>query len=120
MRAQGNKRERGGDMRITDQGPTDINADRLSRTNNPAATTQPKPHQAKQSDDATRVSISAAGRQQAEAATQSAPSQRAETIRNIREQIEAGTYQVDSKEVAQSILNSKDAAYIAGSRNKQG
>ena len=105
-------------MKITGRGPTDINTDRLSRTNNPAVVPQPKSHQAKHSGEAARVSISNAGRQQAEAVTQSASTQRAETIRSIREQIEDGTYQVDAKDVAQSILDSKDGAYVVGSRNK--
>ena len=107
-------------MTIIDSGPTDINTDRLSRTNNPAATTEHKPQQTKQSgrsDDATRVSISAAGRQHAAAVTPSAQTQRTETIRAIREQIEDGTYQVDAKDVARAILR-KDGGYIVGSRDK--
>lgn len=107
-------------MKITDSGPTDINTDRLSRTNNPATKTEHKPQQTKQSgrsDDATRVSISSAGRQQVEALTHSEPTQRAETVRNIREQIADGTYEVDAKDVAKAILR-KDGGYIAGSRDK--
>lgn len=107
-------------MKITDSGPTDINTDRLSRTNNPAAKTQHKPQQTKQSGrsgDATRVSISSARRHHVEAVAQSAQTQRTETIRAIREQIEDGTYEVDAKDVARAILR-KDGGYIVGSRDK--
>ncbi len=108
-------------MKITDSGPADINADRLSRTNNPAATNEHKSRQTEQSgqpDDATRVSISSAGRQHAAAVTQSTQTQRAETVRAIREQIEDGTYGVDAKDVARAILQ-KDGGYIVGSQHKQ-
>ena len=108
-------------MKITDSGPADINADRLSRTNNPAATTEHKPRQTEQSgqsDNATRVSISAARRQHAEAVTQSLQTQRAETVRAIREQIEDGVYRVDAKDVARAILQ-KGGAYVLRTHNQQ-
>ena len=108
-------------MKITHSGPPDINADRLSRTNNPAATTEHKSRQTEQSgqsDDATRVSISSAGRQHAAAVTPSTQTQRTETVRAIREQIEDGTYEVDAKDVARAILQ-KDGAYILRSQDQR-
>ncbi len=108
-------------MKITDSGPTDVNTDRLSRTNNPAVTTEHPSQHTKQSGpsgDATRVSISSAGRQHAAAVTRSDETQRAETVRAIREQIEDGTYEVDAKDVARAILQ-KDGAYILRSQDQQ-
>ena len=63
------------------------------------------------------MSISSAGHQHVEAVAQSAQTQRTETIRAIREQIEDGTYEVDAKDVARVILR-KDGGYIVGSRDK--
>ena len=91
-------------------------SERLSRTNNPAATTEHKPRQTEQSGqsgDATRVSISYARRQHAEAVTQSWQTQRAETLRAIREQIEDGVYWVDAKDVAWAILQIRWCVYTA-------
>jgi flagellar biosynthesis anti-sigma factor FlgM len=94
-------------MRVADKGPVDINISQLGRGEPPvaAARNQNEKPQAEQTGDVAQVSISAEARKLQKVATlaERGDNLRAEKLRQLKEQIDNGTYQVASADVANSI-----------------
>jgi negative regulator of flagellin synthesis FlgM len=94
-------------MRIADKGPVDVNVSQLVRGESAvsAARSKDDKRQVKQADHAAQVSISAEARklQHVVALAEHGDELRAEKLRQLKEQIENGTYHVDARDVAQSV-----------------
>jgi negative regulator of flagellin synthesis FlgM len=93
-------------MRIADKGPLDINVSQLVRGEPTAAPRDREDKRAvEQTGDAAQVSISAEARklQKVVALAERGDELRAEKVRQLKEQIENGTYHVEAAEVAKSM-----------------
>lgn len=94
-------------MRIADKGPVDTHVSQLVRGDSaaPVARDQNDKRQVEQTGDAAQVSISAEARklQKVVALAERGDELRAEKLRQIKEQVEQGTYHVEAAEVAKSV-----------------
>lgn len=94
-------------MKIADKGPIDIQTSQVVRGESAvsAARDRRDKHRAEQSGDAAQVSISAEARklQKVIALAEQGDELRAEKLRQLKEQIEQGTYHVEAGDVAKSI-----------------
>src|ERR1041385_7649513 len=93
-------------MRIADKGPIDISTSHSVRGESSVneARGQTRDRQVAQKDNAAQISISAEARQLQKVVELSGRGDdlRAEKLRQLKEQIESGTYHVDAKDVAKS------------------
>jgi flagellar biosynthesis anti-sigma factor FlgM len=94
-------------MRIADKGPVDTHVSQLVRGEAavPAARDRNDKRQVEQTGDAAQVSISAEARklQKVVALAERGDELRAEKLRQLKEQIEQGTYHVEAADVAKSV-----------------
>ncbi len=95
-------------MRIADKGPLDTSVSQLVRGGSSATSVRGKSEdrQIAQTNDAAQVSISAEARklQKVVALAGRGDEMRVEKVRQLKEQIESGAYQVDAMDVAKSII----------------
>jgi negative regulator of flagellin synthesis FlgM len=94
-------------MKIADKGPVDINISQLGRGEPTvsAARNHDKKRQAEQTGDVAQVSISAEARKLQKVVTlaERGDNLRTEKLRQLKEQIDNGTYHVEAEDVAKSI-----------------
>lgn len=94
-------------MRIADKGPLDINVSQLVRGEPAAAAPRDRNDKraVEQTGDAAQVSISAEARklQKVVALAERGDELRTEKVRQLKEQIENGTYHVEAADVAKSM-----------------
>lgn len=95
-------------MRISDKGPVDINISQLGRGESAASVTRSQKdekRQAEQTGDVAQVSISPEARklQKVVALAERGDDLRADKLRQLKEQIDNGTYHVEAADVAKSI-----------------
>jgi negative regulator of flagellin synthesis FlgM len=95
-------------MRIADKGPIDTSVSQLVREGSKATGVrgQSDDRQVAKKDDAAQVSISAEARkmQRVVALAGRGDEMRAEKVQQLKEQIDNGTYHVDSVDVAKSMI----------------
>lgn len=94
-------------MRIADKGPIETNVSQLVRGESAVSASRDRndKRQVEQTGDAAQVSISAEARklQKVVALSEKGDDLRAEKLRQIKEQIDQGTYHVEAGEVAKSV-----------------
>jgi flagellar biosynthesis anti-sigma factor FlgM len=94
-------------MRIADKGPLETNVSQLVRGESlvPAARDRHDKRQVEQNGNAAQVSISAEARklQKVVALAERGDELRAEKLRQLKEQIEQGTYHVEAADIAKSV-----------------
>jgi flagellar biosynthesis anti-sigma factor FlgM len=104
-------------MRIADKGPTDLNVSQPVRGASAVTAAHDKKdnREVGQSNDAAQVSISAEARelQKVVALAERGDELRAEKLRQIKEQIDNGTYHVKAEEVAKSLVR-HEASQLLG------
>lgn len=104
-------------MRIADKGPADLNISQPVRGDLAVAAARDKKdsRQVGQSNNAAQVSISTEARelQKVVALAERGDELRAEKLRQIKEQIDNGTYQVQAKDVARSLVR-HEASHLLG------
>ena len=104
-------------MRIADKAPADVNVPQLVRGESAVAAVRNKSDKrsVEQTGNAAQVSISAEARklQKVVALAGQGDEMRAEKIRQLKEQIDNGTYHVEAGDVAKSIAR-HDIAQLLG------
>ena len=96
-------------MKITQRGPADTDLSQLVHNDKPVGQKQAREVKAQQSGDSAKVDISQEARKLQKIAelARAGNELRAEKVRQIREQIQAGEYKVAPEEVAKSILRTE-------------
>ena len=104
-------------MRIADKGPADLNVSQLVRGEQTAAAARDKKEnrQVGATDNVAQVSISTEARelQKVVALAERGDELRAEKLRQIKEQIDNGTYHVKAEDVAKSLVR-HEASQLLG------
>ena len=104
-------------MRIADKGPADLNVSQLGRGESAVAAARDKKdnRQVGQSNNAAQVSISTEARelQKVVALAERGDELRTEKLRQIKEQIDNGTYHVQAEDVAKSLVR-HEASQLLG------
>lgn len=94
-------------MRIADKGPVDVSTSQLVRGESGVSAVRNNggKRQVEKADDVAQVSISSEARklQQVVGLAERGDDMRAEKLRQLKEQIEQGTYHVEATDVAKSV-----------------
>ncbi|MBI3304560.1 MAG: flagellar biosynthesis anti-sigma factor FlgM [Deltaproteobacteria bacterium] len=98
-------------MKIADKGPVDVNVSQLVRGEPAVSPVRDKggKREVERSGEAAQVSISPEARrlQQVAALAEQGDELRAETVRQLKEQIAGGTYHVEAADVAKGVVRSE-------------
>ena len=96
-------------MKITQRGPADAEISHRVHNDNSVGQKKAADLRAPQSGESAKVNISQEGRELQRIAelARTSDEMRADKVRAIKEQVAAGEYQVDAKDVATSILRSE-------------